>query len=108
MENSINMISSDARGTQVDVEGDVLSCHPFSNNCIICYCHTYSRIYQETSETNAAVMAVETHTIHKLEDGIGEFSVRMMHQFHVSSIVLQCNSGALDKACRLCVQWLMC
>ncbi|XP_058051999.1 glucocorticoid modulatory element-binding protein 1 isoform X3 [Ahaetulla prasina] len=28
------------------------------------------RIYQESSETNAAVMAVETHTIHKLEDGI--------------------------------------
>ncbi|XP_013907236.1 PREDICTED: glucocorticoid modulatory element-binding protein 1 [Thamnophis sirtalis] len=31
-------------------------------------------IYQESTETNAAVMAVETHTIHKLEDGIGEFS----------------------------------
>ncbi|XP_032084170.1 glucocorticoid modulatory element-binding protein 1 isoform X1 [Thamnophis elegans] len=28
------------------------------------------RIYQESAETNAAVMAVETHTIHKLEDGI--------------------------------------
>ncbi|XP_032084172.1 glucocorticoid modulatory element-binding protein 1 isoform X2 [Thamnophis elegans] len=27
-------------------------------------------IYQESAETNAAVMAVETHTIHKLEDGI--------------------------------------
>lgn len=32
----------------------------------------YGRIYQEASETNAAVVAVETHTIHKLEEGIGE------------------------------------
>ncbi|KAG8143201.1 hypothetical protein E2320_000463, partial [Naja naja] len=32
------------------------------------------RIYQEGSETNAAMMAVETHTIHKLEDGIGSIT----------------------------------
>lgn len=35
-----------------------------------CFHH---RIYQEGSEASAAVVAVETHTIHKLEEGIGEF-----------------------------------
>lgn len=33
----------------------------------------HNRIYQEGSEASAAVVAVETHTIHKLEEGIGEF-----------------------------------
>lgn len=35
--------------------------------------HFYNRIYEEGSETSAAVVAVETHTIHKLEEGIGKF-----------------------------------
>lgn len=35
--------------------------------------HFLHRIYQEGSEASAAVVAVETHTIHKLEEGIGEF-----------------------------------
>ncbi|KAL8220721.1 UNVERIFIED_CONTAM: Glucocorticoid modulatory element-binding protein 1 [Gekko kuhli] len=38
-------------------------------------------IYQEGSETSTAVVAVETHTIHKLEEGIGEFSGEDQCQF---------------------------
>lgn len=41
-----------------------------------CGCFTrgpfLNRIYQEGSEASAAVVAVETHTIHKLEEGLGE------------------------------------
>lgn len=42
------------------------------NNLFIHGCSP-NRIYQEGSEASAAVVAVETHTIHKLEEGIGEW-----------------------------------
>lgn len=34
--------------------------------------HFYNRIYEPGSENNTAVVAVETHTIHKIEEGIGK------------------------------------
>nr|XP_021524101.1 glucocorticoid modulatory element-binding protein 1 [Aotus nancymaae] len=34
--------------------------------------HFYNRIYEAGSENNTAVVAVETHTIHKIEEGIGK------------------------------------
>ena len=37
--------------------------------------HFYNRIYEAGSENNTAVVAVETHTIHKIEEGIGKFFV---------------------------------
>ncbi|KAK9394683.1 glucocorticoid modulatory element-binding protein 1 [Crotalus adamanteus] len=42
------------------------------------------RIYQETSETNAAVMAVETHTIHKLEDGIDASALESNEEIEIA------------------------
>ncbi|XP_039190236.1 glucocorticoid modulatory element-binding protein 1 isoform X2 [Crotalus tigris] len=41
-------------------------------------------IYQETSETNAAVMAVETHTIHKLEDGIDASALESNEEIEIA------------------------
>ncbi|XP_007434091.1 glucocorticoid modulatory element-binding protein 1 isoform X2 [Python bivittatus] len=41
------------------------------------------RIYQEGSETNAAVMAVETHTIHKLEDGIDASAIETSEEIEI-------------------------
>lgn len=39
----------------------------------VVYCgHFYNRIYEAGSENNTAVVAVETHTIHKIEEGIGK------------------------------------
>ncbi|XP_007434092.1 glucocorticoid modulatory element-binding protein 1 isoform X3 [Python bivittatus] len=40
-------------------------------------------IYQEGSETNAAVMAVETHTIHKLEDGIDASAIETSEEIEI-------------------------
>ncbi|XP_070619896.1 glucocorticoid modulatory element-binding protein 1 isoform X3 [Erythrolamprus reginae] len=42
------------------------------------------RIYQESSETNAAVMAVETHTIHKLEDGIDASALESNEEIEIA------------------------
>ncbi|KAM6428064.1 glucocorticoid modulatory element-binding protein 1 isoform 1-T1 [Liasis olivaceus] len=42
------------------------------------------RIYQEGSETNAAVMAVETHTIHKLEDGIDASAIETNEEIEIA------------------------
>ncbi|XP_026531929.1 glucocorticoid modulatory element-binding protein 1 [Notechis scutatus] len=42
------------------------------------------RIYQEGSETNAAVMAVETHTIHKLEDGIDASALESNEEIEIA------------------------
>ncbi|XP_070619895.1 glucocorticoid modulatory element-binding protein 1 isoform X2 [Erythrolamprus reginae] len=41
-------------------------------------------IYQESSETNAAVMAVETHTIHKLEDGIDASALESNEEIEIA------------------------
>ena len=39
----------------------------------VVYCgHFYNRLYEAGSENNTAVVAVETHTIHKIEEGIGK------------------------------------
>uniref|UniRef100_A0A8C6X3N1 Glucocorticoid modulatory element binding protein 1 n=1 Tax=Naja naja TaxID=35670 RepID=A0A8C6X3N1_NAJNA len=42
------------------------------------------RIYQEGSETNAAMMAVETHTIHKLEDGIDASALESNEEIEIA------------------------
>lgn len=44
--------------------------------------HFYYRIYEAGSENSAAVVAVETHTIHKIEEGIGK---SFCHNHHSSS-----------------------
>ncbi|XP_063167722.1 glucocorticoid modulatory element-binding protein 1 isoform X1 [Candoia aspera] len=42
------------------------------------------RLYQEGSETSAAVMAVETHTIHKLEDGIDASAIETNEEIEIA------------------------
>ncbi|XP_063167727.1 glucocorticoid modulatory element-binding protein 1 isoform X2 [Candoia aspera] len=41
-------------------------------------------LYQEGSETSAAVMAVETHTIHKLEDGIDASAIETNEEIEIA------------------------
>lgn len=41
-------------------------------------------IYQESSEASAAVVAVETHTIHKLEEGIDPSSIEANEEIEIA------------------------
>nr|XP_026247374.1 glucocorticoid modulatory element-binding protein 1 [Urocitellus parryii] len=42
--------------------------------------HFYNRIYEAGSENNTAVVAVETHTIHKIEEGIDDYLISFNDQ----------------------------
>ncbi|XP_067329761.1 glucocorticoid modulatory element-binding protein 1 isoform X3 [Anolis sagrei] len=42
------------------------------------------RIYQESSETNTAVVAVEAHTIHKLEEGIDSRTIEAHEEIEIA------------------------
>uniref|UniRef100_A0A670IMC1 Glucocorticoid modulatory element binding protein 1 n=1 Tax=Podarcis muralis TaxID=64176 RepID=A0A670IMC1_PODMU len=42
------------------------------------------RVYQESSETSTAVVAVETHTIHKLEEGIDPSTIETNEEIEIA------------------------
>ncbi|CAO2589325.1 Glucocorticoid modulatory element-binding protein 1 [Lemmus lemmus] len=46
--------------------------------------HFYNRIYDAGSESNAAVVAVEAHTIHKIEEGIDASSIEANEDMEIA------------------------
>ncbi|XP_015987490.2 glucocorticoid modulatory element-binding protein 1 isoform X1 [Rousettus aegyptiacus] len=46
--------------------------------------HFYNRIYEAGSENNAAVVAVETHTIHKIEEGIDASTIEANEDMEIA------------------------
>ncbi|XP_044523882.1 glucocorticoid modulatory element-binding protein 1 isoform X1 [Gracilinanus agilis] len=46
--------------------------------------HFYNRIYEAGSENNAAVVAVETHTIHKIEEGIDASAIEANEEMEIA------------------------
>ncbi|XP_031818314.1 glucocorticoid modulatory element-binding protein 1 isoform X1 [Sarcophilus harrisii] len=46
--------------------------------------HFYNRIYEAGSENNAAVVAVETHTIHKIEEGIDASAIEANEDMEIA------------------------